>query len=65
MCRSVLRFADAELFPFNFSNFPITVQAYASEIKRDLESVRTKAEDYSKLITEKLFELTADLKGPL
>jgi N-acetylated-alpha-linked acidic dipeptidase len=64
MGRSVLRFADAEVLPFDFSNFSNTVQTYASEIKRDLESVRTKAEDHNKLISENRFELTADPKEP-
>ena len=64
MGRSVLRFADAEVLPFDFSNFSNTVQTYATEIKRDLEGVRTKAEDQNKLISENRFELTADPKEP-
>jgi len=64
MGRSVLRFADAEVLPFDFSNFSNTVQTYATEIKRDLEAVRTKAEDQNKLISENRFELTADPKEP-
>ncbi|MBE9466472.1 transferrin receptor-like dimerization domain-containing protein [Dyadobacter subterraneus] len=64
MGRSVLRFADAEVLPFDFSNFSNTVQTYATEIKRDLEAVRTKAEDQNKLISENRFEITADPKEP-
>ncbi|MCF0056832.1 transferrin receptor-like dimerization domain-containing protein [Dyadobacter sp. CY356] len=64
MGRSVLRFADAEILPFDFSNFSNTVQTYATEIKRDLESVRTKAEDQNKMISENRFEITADPKEP-
>ena len=64
MGRSVLRFANAELLPFDFSNFSNTVQLYATEIKRDLEAGRTKSDDFNKLVSENRFELTADPKEP-
>jgi len=64
MGRSVLRFANAEVLPFDFSNFSNTVQTYATEIKRDLEAVRTKSDDHNKLVKENRFELTADPKEP-
>lgn len=62
--RSVLRFANAEVLPFDFSNFSNTVQTYATEIKKDLEATRTKAEDHNKLIAENRFEISADPKKP-
>jgi len=64
MGRSVLRFANAEVLPFDFSNFSNTVQMYTTEIKRDLEAVRTRSDDHNKLVKENRFELTADPKEP-
>ncbi|MCE7039932.1 M28 family metallopeptidase [Dyadobacter sp. CY312] len=60
--RSILRFADAEVLPFDFSNFSNTVQMYATEVKKELETVRTKAEDHNKLMAESRFEAVADPK---
>ena len=62
--RSVLRFADADILPFEFSNFSNTVQTYATEIKKELETARTKAEDHNKLITEDRFVHASDPKEP-
>ncbi|TDE18305.1 M28 family metallopeptidase [Dyadobacter psychrotolerans] len=59
---SVLRFANSEVLPFDFSNFSNTVQTYATEIKRALETVRTKAEEHNKLINDNRFQLAADPK---
>lgn len=64
MGRSVLRFANAEILPFDFSNFSNTVQTYATEIKRDLEAVRTRSDDHNKLVKENRFEIAADPKEP-
>ena len=57
-----MRFADAEVLPFDFSNFSNTVQMYATEVKKELETVRTKAEDHNKLMAESRFEAVADPK---
>ena len=62
--RSVLRFANAEILPFEFGNFSNTVQNYAAEIKKDLETVRTKAEDFNKTLSENRFDLASDPKEP-
>lgn len=64
MGRSVLRFANAEVLPFDFSNFSNTVQTYATEIKRDLEAARTRSDDHNKLVKENRFEIAADPKEP-
>lgn len=64
MGRTVLRFADAEVLPFDFTNFSNTVQTYTAEVKRELEMARGKAEDHNKLVSENRFELTADPKEP-
>lgn len=64
MGRSVLRFANAEVLPFDFGNFANTVQVYTSEVKKELEAARTKAEDHNKVLAEGRFEAAADPKEP-
>jgi N-acetylated-alpha-linked acidic dipeptidase len=62
--RSVLRFANAELLPFEFGNFSNTVQMYATEVKKLLETTRSTAEEHNKLLAEGRFEAVADPKEP-
>jgi N-acetylated-alpha-linked acidic dipeptidase len=62
--RSVLRFANAEVLPFDFSNFSNTVQMYATDVKKQLETMRTAAEEHNKLLKEGRFEAVADPKEP-
>jgi N-acetylated-alpha-linked acidic dipeptidase len=62
--RSVLRFANAEILPFDFSNFSNTVQMYATDVKKQLETARTSAEEHNKLLSEGRFEAVADPKEP-
>jgi N-acetylated-alpha-linked acidic dipeptidase len=62
--RSVLRFANAEILPFDFSNFSNTVQMYATDVKKQLETARSAAEEHNKLLSEGRFEAVADPKEP-
>jgi N-acetylated-alpha-linked acidic dipeptidase len=62
--RSVLRFANAEILPFDFSNFSNTVQMYATDVKKQLETARSAAEEHNKLRSEGRFEAVADPKEP-
>jgi N-acetylated-alpha-linked acidic dipeptidase len=62
--RSVLRFANAEILPFDFSNFSNTVQMYATDVKKQLETARSAAEEHNKLLLEGRFEAVADPKEP-
>ncbi|NIJ53840.1 transferrin receptor-like dimerization domain-containing protein [Dyadobacter arcticus] len=62
--RSILRFANAEILPFEFGNFSNTVQMYATDVKKQLETARTTAEDHNKLLSEGRFEAVADPKEP-
>jgi N-acetylated-alpha-linked acidic dipeptidase len=62
--RSVLRFANAEILPFDFSNFSNTVQMYATDVKKQLETMRSAAEEHNKLLAEGRFEAVADPKEP-
>lgn len=62
MGRCVLRMADATVLPFEFQNFTNTVQQYAAEIKQQMETLRTQAEEHNRLIQEDRFQLAADPK---
>jgi N-acetylated-alpha-linked acidic dipeptidase len=64
MGRSVLRFANAEILPFEFGNFSNTVQMYLSDVKKQLETARAAAEEHNKLLAEGRFEAVADPKEP-
>ena len=64
MGRCVLRLADATVLPFEFQNFANTVQQYADEIKKSVETTRTQAEEHNKLLAENRFQLAADPKEP-
>jgi N-acetylated-alpha-linked acidic dipeptidase len=64
MGRCVLRMANAEVLPFEFQNFTNTVQQYASEIKQEVETMRTQAEEHNRLLSENRFQLAADPKEP-
>ncbi len=60
--RSILRFANAEVLPFDFNNFSNTVQMYTTEVKKELEASRSKAEEHNKWITESRYDAVADPK---
>ena len=62
--RAIIRFANADVLPFDFDNFSNTVNMYATEVKKELENVRSKATDHNKLLGEKRFEAVADPKEP-
>ncbi|TLV02756.1 transferrin receptor-like dimerization domain-containing protein [Dyadobacter luticola] len=62
--RSILRFANAEILPFEFGNFSNTVSMYAADVKKLLETSRATAEEHNKLLAEGRFEAVADPKEP-
>lgn len=62
MGRCVLRMADAQILPFEFQNFANTVQQYATEIKQNVENIRTQSEDHNRLLGNNQFQLAADPK---
>ncbi len=64
MGRCVMRLADATVLPFEFQNFANTVQQYADEIKKSVETTRTQSEEHNKLLAENRFQLAADPKEP-
>lgn len=64
MGRCVLRMADATILPFEFQNFANTVQQYATEVKQNVEMMRTQTEDHNRLLQGNQFQLAADPKEP-
>ena len=59
---AVLRLADADILPFDFSNFAETVQGYVDEVKKLLKSKQDEARERNKELDEGVFSATADPK---
>jgi N-acetylated-alpha-linked acidic dipeptidase len=59
---AVMRLADAELLPFDFSNFADTIHKYVDDLKKLLKSKQDEAQELDKEIEEGVFTATADPK---
>jgi N-acetylated-alpha-linked acidic dipeptidase len=59
---AVMRLADAELLPFDFSNFADTIHKYVDDLKKLLKSKQDEARELDKEIEEGVFTATADPK---
>jgi N-acetylated-alpha-linked acidic dipeptidase len=59
---AVMRLADAELLPFDFSNFADTVHKYVDDLKKLLKTKQDEARELNKEIEEGVFTATADPK---
>jgi len=57
---AVIRMADAELLPFQFSDFADTVRTYIDELKRLDADQRTQTEELNREIDEGVFTASAD-----
>ena len=57
---AVMRLADAELLPFDFSNFADTIHRYTDDLKRLLKSKQDDVREHNKEIEEGVFTATAD-----
>jgi len=57
---AVMRLADAELLPFDFSNFADTIHRYADDLKKLLKSKQDEIREQNKEIEEGVFTATAD-----
>ena len=57
---TVMRLADAELLPFNFSDLSATVQEYVTEIERLAESQANQIRERNREVSEGLFSATTD-----
>jgi N-acetylated-alpha-linked acidic dipeptidase len=62
---AVLRLADADLLPFNFTDLFSTVREYVNEIQRLDENQRNQIRERNRQISEGLFDATSDPKKPL
>jgi N-acetylated-alpha-linked acidic dipeptidase len=58
--RVMMRLANADVIPMNFTSFYNTVNEYVTEIKSMADQMRTDAELEQKMAREKLYELAAD-----
>jgi N-acetylated-alpha-linked acidic dipeptidase len=59
---AVMRLADAELLPYDFSDFSDTIRKYVEELKKLLEDKRKRVVELNKEIEAGLFSATADPK---
>jgi N-acetylated-alpha-linked acidic dipeptidase len=57
---AVMRLADAELLPFEFTDFADTLQMYVRDLKTVLQGMQDDARERNLEITEGLFTATAD-----
>ena len=58
--RMMLRMANADVLPFDYSILTNTINGYFSEIKSLIDNSRSGVEMQNKLVAEKVFELAAD-----
>jgi N-acetylated-alpha-linked acidic dipeptidase len=57
---AVMRLADAELLPFDFSDFTDTIHRYTDDLKKLLKSKQDEVREHNKEIEEGVFTATAD-----
>lgn len=62
--RVLLRFADAELLPFEFTNLSETVGKYAKEVTRLADEMREETKRKNRLISDKSYEAVFDPTKP-
>ena len=60
--RAVLRLADAELLPWDFTAFETTVKGYADEVMTLADDMRAQTERHNRLVRDGMFGLAADPK---
>jgi N-acetylated-alpha-linked acidic dipeptidase len=58
--RAVLRLANADVLPFEFSNFADTVTRYAREVIKLADDLRAETRENNRLLAEKTLELVVD-----
>ncbi len=58
--RVVLRLADAEVLPYEFSNFSETLGRYVKEVTKLADDLRTDTAETNRLITDRVFVALAD-----
>lgn len=58
--RVMLRMANAEVLPIDFTSFQKTVAEYVTELKTLLDNTRAETEQENKMIQDKLYDLAKD-----
>ncbi len=61
---AVMRFAGADLLPYDFSDLATTVERYVSQLKNGLANERTQEQEQNMEIKEGVFTATADPEQP-
>jgi N-acetylated-alpha-linked acidic dipeptidase len=62
--RVTLRFANADLLPFEFTTFAATIGRYADELTQLADSMRKSTDERNRLVNEHLMEIAADPTKP-
>jgi N-acetylated-alpha-linked acidic dipeptidase len=57
---AVMRLADAELLPFDFSNFADTIHKYVEDLKKPLKTKQDETRERNKQVEEGVFTATTD-----
>jgi len=60
-----LRLANAEVLPFELTQWHSTVDGYLGEVTKTLESMRSEVEKHNKLVQKDVYQLTMDPKKPV
>ncbi|MDP9267294.1 MAG: M28 family metallopeptidase [Acidobacteriota bacterium] len=62
---AVMRLADAEVLPYDFTNFANTVKKYVDELQKLLKDKQEEAEERAKRLEEGVYTAMSDPKEPL
>ncbi|WP_108425504.1 transferrin receptor-like dimerization domain-containing protein [Flagellimonas amoyensis] len=63
--RITLRLANAEVLPFELTQWHGTIETYLGEVMKTLENMRSEVEKHNKKVEANVYELTMDPKKPL
>ena len=61
---AVFRFADADVLPYDFSNFNETIHHYLDDLKKQLKTMQDQIKERNREIKEGVFSATNDPKRP-
>lgn len=63
--RIVLRLANAEVLPFELTQWHSTIETYLDEVMKTLEDMRAEVEKHNKLVKQDAYQLVMDPKKPI
>jgi N-acetylated-alpha-linked acidic dipeptidase len=61
----VMRIADAEVMPYNFTELSLTIDGYAASLKSELKQLTTDAQARARLLKSGAYTLANDPKNPI